>query len=147
MAIFTKSSTITATPSATQQRQESGSFFGVQAKLTIGKANDKYEKEADSVADKVVAKTESTDTFFGNGGYFAPSPSPSIQRVPFEDVQKQEGEDEIQEKPLAETITPVIQLASDDEETQRVAIQELSRAGAYAVLLLRVPAQPLDQTA
>ena len=34
------------------QRKKEGAFF--QAKLTVGKPDDKYEKEADNVADKVV---------------------------------------------------------------------------------------------
>ncbi|MEZ4817239.1 MAG: hypothetical protein R2776_04620 [Flavobacteriaceae bacterium] len=48
------------------------SFFGVQAKLTVGKANDKYEIEADRVADKVVAKSNQKDSFFGDTTFFLP---------------------------------------------------------------------------
>lgn len=118
MAVFAKNSTHTSSPNPLVQRKGESPFFGVQAKLNIGKADDSYEKEADSVADKVVAKTESSDTFFGNGSYFAPSPTPSVQRLPFEDVQKQEATEDIQEKPIAESITPVVQLNPEQEEVQ-----------------------------
>lgn len=59
-------------------------FFGVQAKLNIGKSNDKFEVEADRVADQVVAnkQTANTDAFF--------SPSPVVQKKLARNVQKQE---------------------------------------------------------
>lgn len=86
-------------------------FFGVQAKLNIGKSNDKYEVEADKVADQVVSsKNNSTqDTFF--------NPSPVVQKKKENDEQKgNNSEKDIQEKPLAENITPVLQLQSYDEK-------------------------------
>ena len=87
------------------------SFFGIQAKLNIGKSNDKYEVEADRVADKVVSKKQTTtaEPFF--------SPSPLVQKKLTNDVQKQENaEKEVQPKVIAETITPVIQLVPAKEE-------------------------------
>ena len=42
-------------------------FFSAQAKLSVGKADDAYEREADAVADKIVQKSEShtsESTFF-----------------------------------------------------------------------------------
>ena len=39
-----------------------GSDNSVQAKLSIGQPGDKYEKEADSVADSVVNKTSKSTT-------------------------------------------------------------------------------------
>ncbi|MEM7185441.1 MAG: DUF4157 domain-containing protein [Bacteroidota bacterium] len=116
MKAFATHSAQTGTPNAIRQKGSPSSFFGVQAKLSIGKSNDKFEKEADSVADQVVAKTQKKDAFFGGDSFFPPSPKPIVQRSPFEEVQKQEGEEEIQEKPLAESITPVVQLASNDED-------------------------------
>ncbi len=57
----------------------------VQAKLQMGKAGDKFEKEADATADKVVNKTSGNDT-----------------------VQKQATEEEqVQQKPIASGITSV----------------------------------------
>ena len=90
-------------------QKSSEDFFGVQAKLSIGKSNDKYEVEADKVADTVVAKKQNNnaDTFF--------NPSPIVQKKQAKEIQKQE-ETEIQEKPLVQSITPVVQLASAEEE-------------------------------
>ncbi len=84
------------------------SFFGVQAKLNIGKSNDKFEVEADRVADHVVAnkQTPKADSFF--------SPSPVVQKKLARNVQKQEEKNkEAQQKTAAQTITPVVQLKTD----------------------------------
>lgn len=43
-------------PRGTVQRKEAAPFF--QAKLTVGGANDSYEKEADAVADNVVNRSQ-----------------------------------------------------------------------------------------
>lgn len=85
------------------------SFFGIQAKLNIGKSNDKYEVEADRVADKVVSnkKPTSNDSFFNS--------SPSVHKKTDQKIQKND-ENEIQEKPLSESITPVVQLQPIEEE-------------------------------
>ncbi|WP_417940696.1 eCIS core domain-containing protein [Flavobacterium sp. RS13.1] len=83
-------------------------FFGVQAKLNIGKSNDKFEVEADRVADHVVAnkQTPKADSFF--------SPSPVVQKKLARNVQKQEEKNkEAQQKTAAQTITPVVQLKTD----------------------------------
>jgi hypothetical protein len=56
----------------------------IQTQLTIGQANDKYEKEADAMADKVV------------------------QRLPVSDVLTKR-ETTMQAKPLASEITPLVQ--------------------------------------
>jgi peptidoglycan hydrolase-like protein with peptidoglycan-binding domain len=81
-------------------RRSSG-FLGLQAKLSVGKSGDKYETEADAVADKVVNRTESgSNTFFGasNSSLFA-------------------GHDGlVQEKPLAGDITPLVQKQEEEEE-------------------------------
>ena len=45
----------------------SNPFFTAQTKLSVGKADDAYEKEADAVADKIVQKSEGKtpeNTFF-----------------------------------------------------------------------------------
>jgi len=71
---------------------------GVQAKLTIGKPNDKYEQEADRVADQVMAM-----------------PDPKLQRQP----EDEEEEETLQTKPLADQITQLVQRqeeAPDEEE-------------------------------
>lgn len=102
-------------PSHSSSNHDKGkeSFFGVQAKLNIGKSNDKYEVEADRVADQVVSnkQTANTDTFF--------SPSPVVQKKLAGNVQKQEQQNkEIQRKTAAETITPVVQLKAESIQTK-----------------------------
>lgn len=96
-----------STPSSANARKGED-FFGVQAKLNIGKSNDKFEVEADRVADHVVAnkQTPKADSFF--------SPSPVVQKKLARNAQKQEEKNkEVQQKTVAETITPVVQLKKD----------------------------------
>lgn len=71
----------------------------VQTKLTIGPAGDKYEQEADRVAEQVMT-----------------TPLVSHQAR----VQGVDEDEEIQEKPLAAGITPLVQRweIPDDEETE-----------------------------
>ncbi len=57
----------------------------LQAKLEIGAPDDKYEQQADRVADQVMRM-----------------PAPEVQRQPIE-----EEEEMLQPKPLAESITPL----------------------------------------
>lgn len=87
------------------------SFF--QAKLNVGQPGDKYELEADNMADQVVSGISEMET--------SPSPSPS----PDNTLQQQEEEHqtsevetaEVQEKPLAEHITPVVQAQVEDRKS------------------------------
>lgn len=108
MPAFSPKTKASSSHSSSHQDKGQESFFGIQAKLNIGKSNDKFEAEADRAADQVVAKkqTPNTDPFF--------SPSPVVQKKLAEDVQKQEEQNkEIQQKTVAETITPVVQLKED----------------------------------
>ncbi|MDI9310932.1 MAG: DUF4157 domain-containing protein [Limnohabitans sp.] len=92
---------------STLNTRQGEDFFGVQAKLNIGKSNDKYEVEADRVADKVVTNQQknNSNSFF--------SPNPILQSKQDENIRKKD-EKEIQEKQLAENITPVVQLQAGD---------------------------------
>lgn len=76
-------------------------FF--QAKLKVGKAGDKYEVEADKMADKVVNNETTSNA-----------------------VQKKEGEEEVQQKPLASEISPLIQKAEtlEEEPVQKMEEEE-----------------------
>jgi hypothetical protein len=92
---------------------------GVQAKLTVGAPNDKYEQEADSVAAQVMGM---------------PDAKPAVQRegIPGEEEELQtkslggaiqreampEEEEEIQAKPLSATITPLVQREAMPEEEE-----------------------------
>jgi hypothetical protein len=62
---------------------------GVKFKLTVGAPNDRYEQEADRVADQVLS--------------MAPPAPTNVQR------QTEEEQEEVQTKPLVESITPIVQ--------------------------------------
>ncbi len=100
------------------------SFGGLrmQAKLTVGPAGDRYEQEADRVANQVVSGQLSAVS----------SQRSAVSRQP-------EEEEEIQTKPLAASITPLVQRQEDEDEIQTKsnlqssissAIPSLQRAAA-----------------
>lgn len=108
MSAFSKKSNPShSSPSISSKNED---FFGVQAKLNIGKSNDKYEAEADSVADKIISNTpkNTAESFF--------SPSPLVQKRANKIQKQEENENVVQEKSLAENITPVVQLKTEKEE-------------------------------
>lgn len=78
----------------------SAGFFGLQTKLSVGKPGDMYEKEADSVADKIIERSGSDTRFFHAAENSTVNPGIGF----------------IQEKPLAETITPLVQKQEEEEE-------------------------------
>lgn len=75
--------------------QATASF--IQAKLRVGPAGDRYEREADRVAQQVMTMPD------------VPRRSP---------VQRQEEEEELQTKRIASTINPLVQRQEDEEELQ-----------------------------
>jgi hypothetical protein len=96
-------------------------FFGpkIQKKLTTGTVGDKYETEADNVADKVVNKRKT-------GGFLQSRSEEAIQQKPISEtisiVQKQ---DLAQEKPLQKKgkekeEDKKVQKKSDKEEDKKV---------------------------
>ncbi len=74
----------------------------IQTKLTVGAALDRYEQEADRVAAQVTAMPGSRQ-------------QPGIQRT--------EDTEELQAKPLAATITPLVQRQPEEEEIQTKVLQ------------------------
>ena len=89
---------------------------GVQRKLQLGRQDDRYEQEADRVADKVVHSSQP---------FFAPSMSRKNTPAPFNGLS---------EIPLAESITPVQRMQDEetvqsqpeqDEEEELLAGQEM----------------------
>ena len=83
-----------ATPKTNQARKGA-----VQTKIKIGSPNDKYEQEADAMADKVISM---------------PAPKASG-----EGIQRKCSaceQEEAQTKPLASLITPLVQRMSPEEE-------------------------------
>lgn len=95
----------------------------VQPKLVVGPIGDKYEQEADRVAAEVMSQAG------------VPAPPPAVQRTGDEelDVQAktaiQRHEEEIQAKPLAESITPLVQRHAEEYQAQRAPGGEQSGAG------------------
>lgn len=70
---------------------------GIQPKLKIGQPNDKYEQEADRVADQVMRM-----------------PEPKVQRQ----IEEDEKEEILQTKPIADQITPLVQRQIEPEEKE-----------------------------
>jgi hypothetical protein len=82
---------------AQESENEDHSMQLVQPKLTVGAPGDKYEIEADSMAERVMSMN-------------VPDAPAAIQR-------KEVGEeDSLQRSPLADSITPLIQRQSEEEE-------------------------------
>jgi hypothetical protein len=82
------------------QQGAGGTRSAIQTKLSIGQSGDKYEQEADSVADRVMAMSEPAQ----------------VQRE-----ELGEEEEELQMKPLAGMISPLVQreeLPEEEEELQ-----------------------------
>lgn len=68
----------------------------VQTKLSIGKPNDKYEQEADQIADRVVGRSFEPVSAMGKTGLTTGTPGP-IQRMPRDQRADQK---EVQARPL-----------------------------------------------
>jgi hypothetical protein len=89
----------------------------IQKKVTVGAADDAYEREADQIAEQVVN---------------APSPAVPAGSSPagahtHADAQRQEDEDELQTKPLAAGITPLTLRREVEEEEPLQAKYALQR--------------------
>jgi hypothetical protein len=70
----------------------------IQAKMTVGPAADSYEQEADRIAAQVVS-----------------APAPQAQTSPG-NLMRQPEEEEIQAKPLAASVSRLVQRAAEEEE-------------------------------
>ncbi|MBX9256701.1 DUF4157 domain-containing protein [Desmonostoc muscorum CCALA 125] len=82
-----------------------------QAKLTVGEPDDQYEQEANKVADQIM-------------GMAIPEPKANQGSIGLQDAHTQE---EVQTKPLAAAITPLVQreamLEEDEEDEQEEKLQ------------------------
>lgn len=78
-------------------------FFSGQAKLNVGQPNDKYEQEADRVADQVINRKSESQHFF------APSESQNAQP-----------------KLISDSITPLVQKQEEEEEEAQAKLENLS---------------------
>ena len=104
---------------------------GIQAKLKVGQPGDKYEQEADRVAEQVMQmpepqvqrqlkEEEEEEEEPIQTKSLAEPISPLIQRQ----VEPEEEEEQIQTKPIAEQITPIIKAEEEDEEETLQAKKE-----------------------
>ncbi|MCD0470427.1 DUF4157 domain-containing protein [Flavobacterium sp. JAS] len=103
MAAFNQIAKSKPSASSSFNSRKGEDFFGVQAKLSIGKSNDKYEAEADKVADTVVSnkKNIAPDPFF--------AASPAIQNKLATETHTENKNGDIQKKTAVERISPVVQ--------------------------------------
>jgi hypothetical protein len=95
----------------------------LQAKLKIGKPGDKYELEADRVADQVMSMTEMTDCLEckENGKEPVQTKPITTQITPLvrRQVEPEEEEEKpIQTKPISEQITPLVQRQTEEEKEE-----------------------------
>jgi Domain of unknown function (DUF4157) len=100
--------------SSIQAKQEAAFF---QPKLTIGKADDPYEKEADAVADKVVSAPAPKGSF----GTVQRMATPDEKEMPATNDARMAEDKRIQEKPLQrepmkEEEKPVQKAGKEEEE-------------------------------
>lgn len=82
--------------------KNSGGFIPIQAKYAVSEPGDAFETEADRMADQVVSQAHPESQSF-----FNPSSSSLVQR---------RSEENIQQKPLAESITPVMLKEKEKDE-------------------------------
>jgi hypothetical protein len=101
-------------------------FTGSQAKLAIGQPNDKYEQEADRVADQLMRMDGSTPLKGGlDRTLGATRHDPKLQRQP----ESEEEEETLQTKPLADQITPLVQRQEGSSEEEEAPAQAKFKAG------------------
>lgn len=91
----------------------------IQYKLAIGQPNDKYEQEADRVADQVMRMPEPGSVAWR---ITHPGQAPAVQRV----CAECEDELQIQTKAIASAITPLVQKQAEVEEEQIIQAKENS---------------------
>ncbi|UGU16058.1 DUF4157 domain-containing protein [Sinomicrobium kalidii] len=101
MQAFAKKSGANTT--ASNHNKGGADFFGIQAKLSVGKPNDKYEAEADQIADQVIKqKTVPEQGFSENPAFFRPAPA--VQKQNEEEKNDSIQKKEAPENNLGETI-------------------------------------------
>jgi len=99
----------------------------IQTKLTVGKPNDKYEQEADTMADTVVQKLSQPDSKTDNA--VADSPSVQLKAAP----------SFIQRAPSAEEETEVQKAEETDETVQKKPVFESSEAPENSNTIQHLP--------
>jgi cell wall-associated NlpC family hydrolase len=122
--------TTAMSPNAAGQRATVGGYrfkdLAIQAKLTIGQPNDKYEQEADRVADQVMRMPEPQVQ------RVCPKCEDDLQRQPIE--PEEEEEETLQAKAIANQITPLIQRQAEPEEEEEEEEEELLQPKLASVI-------------
>jgi hypothetical protein len=99
--------------------------LGIQAKLTIGQPNDKYEQEADSVAEQVMSMPDTKAVQREE----MPGEEEEVQTKSLGGSIQRDGmpeeEEEIQTKPLSATITSLVQREAMPEEEEEIQAKSL----------------------
>lgn len=101
MSVFARNTAGKSNLNPHNKGNERESFFGVQAKLNVGKPNDKFEVEADKVADTVVSKKKTTtpEPFF--------SSSPLVQNKVTPETKPANKNSDVQKKTAVEDTSTV----------------------------------------
>jgi hypothetical protein len=86
----------------------------VQTKLSIGQPGDKYEKEADAMADQVVQRLSETNAPMDQPEFKSPT---FIQRKP---IFESEADTSIQAKPISPTIQPKCESCEQEEKLEKM---------------------------
>lgn len=119
----------------------------IQPKLTIGKPNDKYEREADRVADQVMRMPESQGSLV-NGHL-------SLLQRKVGCPECMEEEEPVQTKTIPNQITPLVQRQEEPEEEEEEPVQAkqlsnkslpLSHRLQNQIQVIRGGGQPLPQS-
>lgn len=109
--------------------------LGIQAKLTIGQPHDRYEQEADRVADRVMRiSAPIADTMpvnpIGQSSVqrICPECEEDLQRQPQQPDEEEKKKKYLQRQPLASTITPLVQRQvtppqTEDEDKKKRPLQ------------------------
>jgi hypothetical protein len=107
----------------------------IQSKLKVGRPGDIYEQEADRVAEQVMSMPEPQsqrqpveEEEQVQAKPIAEQITPLVQRQPEEEEEKKE-EEQVQAKPIAEQITPLIQRQPEEEEKKEEELQAKATAG------------------
>ena len=96
----------------------------IQPKLKVGEQGDKYEVEADKMADKVVNENSSTS-------------EGTVQR-------KETSDEEVQKKPLASSITPLVQTSMFKDKNEG-AVQKMEEEEPVQKMEEEEPVQKMEE--
>ncbi|CAN1211180.1 hypothetical protein TUMEXPCC7403_13345 [Tumidithrix helvetica PCC 7403] len=101
------------------QRYKENQAKTIQAKLAIGAVGDKYEQEADRVAAEVVQKINAPESIHRQENEDELQMKPLFESIQRDVVDIPEDEDELQMKPLFESIQrDVVDIPEDEDELQ-----------------------------